>query len=220
MNLINKFFLFGFPITIIKLDKNSYNKKSITSTIEKNFKISPKRNSWDSFSVLHHSYDDELNPKYHKVNFDSLVPIYKKGIETFLSTTDLLAHCDYSFQIVNYTCFGESQYMAAHSHPEVDFVGMHYIQFDKKNHTPVVFDNTLPHKDYIRLIRPDLEKILSPTKSSNSWISQAWMPEIQEDDFCFFPGYIKHHVDPQKSKKKRRIAIVLNITLKKKDVTK
>ena len=45
MDLIQNIILFGFPVMSVKIDQKSYNKKSIISTIEKNFKISPKRNS-------------------------------------------------------------------------------------------------------------------------------------------------------------------------------
>jgi len=36
---INKNILFGFPLMITKIDKKSYNKKSIISAIEKKFQI-------------------------------------------------------------------------------------------------------------------------------------------------------------------------------------
>ena len=39
--------LFGFPVMIEKIDKESYDKKSIISTIEKNFKLNKKRNLWE-----------------------------------------------------------------------------------------------------------------------------------------------------------------------------
>ena len=54
--------LFGFPVMIQKIDQKSYNKKSIISTIEKNFKLNKKRNRWDKQSVLHHAYKDFNNP--------------------------------------------------------------------------------------------------------------------------------------------------------------
>ena len=39
MDLKNKL-LFGFPIVTTKIEDNSYDKKSIISTIEKNFRVS------------------------------------------------------------------------------------------------------------------------------------------------------------------------------------
>ena len=36
--------LFGFPVMIEKIDKKSYDKKSIISSIEKNFKLNQKKN--------------------------------------------------------------------------------------------------------------------------------------------------------------------------------
>ena len=72
--------LFGFPVIMTKLDPKSYDKKSIVSAIEKNFKLNKTRNNWDTQSVMHHSYDDVNNPRYHKVKFASLIPVYQKII--------------------------------------------------------------------------------------------------------------------------------------------
>ena len=42
----------------------------------------------------------------------------------------------------------------------------------------------------------------------------TWSVDIEEDDLCFSPAFLKHRVDAQASKNKDRITIVLNITLK------
>jgi len=208
--------LFGFPVMITKIDKKSYDKKSIISTVEKNFKLNKKRNRWDKNSMLHHSYNDMANPKYHRVNFDTLIPVYKKTLLTLFNRMDLRGGYQFDFRIVNYTCLANSNYMKAHIHPGVDFTAVHYIQFDSKHHTPTVFENHLPHADYISGLRPELTKILSIKHLSNSWAYDAWALDVQEDDFCFSPSFIRHRIDPQTSRKKNRITIVLNISLKRK----
>jgi len=214
MNLIKNVTLFGFPIMIKKIDKKSYDKKSVISTIEKNFKLNKKRNQWDKSSVLHHAYNDLSNPKYHKVNFDTLIPVYKKTLMGIFKRMNLLSAFHFDFAIVNYTCMSNSNHMRSHLHATVDFTAVHYIQFDSKHHTPTLFENHLPHADYIPELRPKLTKILSIKHPSNSWACKQWVLDIEEDDFCFSPAFIRHRIDPQTSKKKNRITIVLNINLK------
>ena len=207
--------IFGFPTVTTKIDENSYDKKSIISTIEKNFKINKERNKWDKWSILHHSNNDESNPEYHKVKFDTLVPVYKKVISKILDSMPILA-VDFKFTIANYTCLSNSHYMAPHRHPSSDFTAVHYIQFDKEHHTSTVFENTLSHVDYIYQLRPEFPKILSRKHSSNSWVYDNWKLNVEEDDFCFSPAFLKHKVEPQTSKNKNRITLVLNISVTKK----
>tara|TARA_R110000787_G_C13368114_1_gene440613 strand:+ start:54 stop:707 length:654 start_codon:yes stop_codon:yes gene_type:complete len=212
--LIKNTTLFGFPVITTKINSKSYNKKSIISTIEKNFKLNKKRNQWDKISLLHHSYNDDTNSKYHKVDYSTLMPVYKKIITKILNNMNIHTSCDFKLTIANYTCLSESNYMASHIHPFTDFTAVHYIQFDKKNHTSTAFENVLPHIDYIHQLSPELPKILS-NHSSNSWIYDTWKLDVKEDDFCFSPSFLKHKIEPQTSKNKNRITIVLNISLKK-----
>ena len=104
--------------------------------------------------------------------------------------------------------------MVSHIHPGVDFTAVHYIQFDKKYHTPTTYENHLPCLDYVDNITPKLTKILSDKHPTISWAYPDWTFDIEEDDFCFSPGYLKHRIDSQTSKTKNRITIVLNIVLK------
>ena len=214
MSLIKHNTLFGFPIMTEKIDKKSYDKKSIVSVIEKNFKLNKTRNTWDKTSVLHHAFKDFDNPKYHKVNFVTLTPVYKKVLMGMLKSMNLLSTFRFYFKIVNYTCMSNSNYMSSHLHPGADFTAVHYIQFDKKHHTPTIFENTLPYIEYLDTMRPTLSKILNNKDSRNSWAYKDWRLGREEDDFCFSPAYLKHRIDPQTSKTKNRITIVLNISLK------
>ena len=213
MDLINTT-LFGFPVINTKIDKKSYDKKSIISTIEKNFKINNKRNIWDKASILHHAYNDFDNPKYHKVVFDTLMPVYEKTLMAMFKSMNIFCVCE--FKIVNYTCMSNSNHMKSHIHPEADFAAVHYIQFDKKHHTSTIFENTLPHADHINMVRPDLHKILSNKDALNSWVYGNWTSNAEEDDFYFLPSFLKHRIDPQASKNKNRITVALNITLSSK----
>jgi hypothetical protein len=213
-NKKNNFILFGLPVMRTKIDKNSYDKKSIVSTIEKNFKLNKKRNLWDKRSILHHAYDDFFNPKYHNINFSTLLPVYNKALLDVFKKIVVFLGFEFKFTIINYTCLSKSNHMASHVHPGVDFTAVHYIQFDKKYHTPTTFENHLPCIDYVNKLTPKLTKILSNKDDLNSWAYKDWMLDIEEDDFCFSPAFLKHRIDPQTSKNKNRITIVLNIWLK------
>ena len=215
MDLIKNTTLFGFPVMTTKINSKSYNKKSIISTIEKNFKLNKKRNQWDKVSLLHHSYNDDTNPKYHKVDYSTLIPVYQKVITKLLHDMNIHIACEFKFTIANYTCLSKSNYMDSHIHPFTDFTAVHYIQFDKKKHTPTTFENLLPHIDYMHQLSPELPKILS-NHPLNSWIYRNWKLDIKEDDFCFSPAFLRHKIEPQTSKNKNRITIVLNIFLKRK----
>ncbi len=215
---INNTILFGFPVMSTKIDKKSYDKKSIISTIEKNFKINSKRNSWDNESVLHHSFNDWDNSKYHYVDFETLIPVYKKTLIDMFNRMHLLSDYCFNFLIDNYTCLSYSNFMKSHVHPGADFTAVHYLQFDKKHHTATKFENTLPHIDYMEQIRPQLSKIISRKHPLNSWACKDWSEDVSEDDFYFYPAYLKHKIDPQTSKKKNRITVVINITLNKGEI--
>ena len=213
MNIQNNV-LFGFPVMSTTISKKTYNKKDIISTIEKNFKISNKRNNWDNKSVLHHSADDWNNSKYHKINFESILPVYKKTIGKMLTQLKIGPEYSFEFEIANYTCLSNTNFMLPHLHPDSDFAAVHYIQFDKKNHTATKFINTSPYVDYIRKIRPELFKVFSSENFKNSWAFGHWVNAVEEDDFYCYPSYLKHEIEPQISKDKKRITIAININLK------
>ena len=216
MDLIKSSTLFGFPIMIKKINKKSYDKESIISTIEKNFKLNKERNRWDEASILHHSYNDASNPEYHKVNFNTLLPVYKETLTSIFKGMEFHSPYRFDFDIVNYTCMSNSHHMRSHIHLGRDFTAVHYVQFDKKHHTSTLFENTSPYIEYVENLNPDLRKTLSNKDSFNSWAYREWTLNIEEDDFCLSPAYLKHRINPQDSKKKNRITIVLNISLKPK----
>ena len=214
--MIKSLFLFGFPLMRTNIDKTSYDKKSLISTIEKNFKLNKKRNLWDNISVLHHAYKDKSNSKYHKLNFKALLPIYTKILTAMFNNMKLAGEFEFECQIVNYTCLSNSNYMDSHIHSGTDFTAVHYIQFDKKHHTSTMYENGLPHAQHILQLRPELIKILSKTHNSNSWAYRNWILDVEEDDFVLSPSYLMHRIIPQNSKNKNRITLVLNINLKEK----
>ena len=195
-----------------KIDKKSYDKKSIITAIEKNFELNQKRTIRDEQNVLHHSLHPNFT-EYHKVNFDTLIPIYKKILQNMLKKIKLVSATPFHFSIVNYTCLSHGESLKPHIHGSGEFTAVHYLQFDKKQHTPTMFENTLPYADYLMHLRPKLPKLLSSQEASNSWAYMDWSLDVEEDDFYFAPAYLKHRVDAQNSEGKNRITVVLNIIL-------
>ena len=82
--------LYGYPIGIATIDNNLYDKKTIIKTIENNFKKNKKRNKWDPFSNLHHSYDDKDNSSQQKVDFKTLYPLYQTAFKNYFNHNSYL----------------------------------------------------------------------------------------------------------------------------------
>ena len=68
--------IYGYPVGVVNLNKNLYNKKKIVKTIGDNFKINKERNKWDKNSSfnIHHAYNDWQNPLYKQIDFKTLLP--------------------------------------------------------------------------------------------------------------------------------------------------
>ena len=106
--------LYGYPVGIATIDKNTYDNKNIINTIESNFKKDKKRNKWDIFSDLHHTYDDENNPNQQQVNWETLFPLYKIAFNNYFKHIFKSVDIEYDMQIANYTCMEKSNYMGEH----------------------------------------------------------------------------------------------------------
>ena len=205
--------LYGYPIGRATIDKNLYDKKTIIETIENNFKKDKKRNKWDLFGNLHHSYDDDNNPNQQKVDFKSLYPLYQTAFNNYFKYTFKSKDIKYGMRIVNYTCMGESNYMGEHVHDSI-FNAVHYVQFDEKNHTPTCFVSPYSHSDYFgTFFYKNFNSLLDEKNILNSWAFGKWHLGIKEDDLVITPGVMKHRVDPQKSKDKNRITIIINVDI-------
>ena len=207
--------LFGFPIIKTKINKTLYDKKNIINTIEENYKINNKRNNWDDLSILHHVSNDWKNTKFKKINFNKIIPVYKDILQKTLNKLNFICKYSFKFVIVNYTCLNKHNFMQPHIHPKCHFTAVHYLQFDKNNHTGTRYHNTLPFIEHLGELAPELLEISSKNDFTNSWLCGSWREDVEEDDFYLYPSFLKHSIDPQKSKNKKRMTIILNITLKK-----
>tara|TARA_R110000803_G_C11959207_1_gene318510 strand:- start:561 stop:1214 length:654 start_codon:yes stop_codon:yes gene_type:complete len=207
-------YLYGLPVYKTKIDPKLYEKNKILSQIENNYSISKIRNGWslDSFikTDIHHSNQDEDNPKFKKINYYSLSKEYQKVIIDFFSKLSLSGPVKFNYKIVNYTCVKHNSIMTPHFHKDCTFSLIHYMSFDKNQHLPTVFKNPyffgqlLPHEE-------KLKTMFSNTKE-NSWIYKEWRIDTEEDDIIIVPAILEHSVRNLDSKKSR-ITIVVNIDI-------
>ena len=202
--------LYGYPVGIATIDKNTYDNKNIINTIESNFKKNKKRNKWDIFSDLHHTYDDEHNPNQQQVNWKTLFPLYKTAFNNYFKCIFKSEDIKYRMWVANYTCMEESNYMGEHIHHS-SFSAIHYIQFDEENHSPTCFINPYSHGDYFGMVfHKNINPLLDKKNLLSSWAFNKWHLGMKEDDLVITPGIMKHRVDPQKSKNKNRITVIIN----------
>ena len=194
-----KTIIFGCPIYIIKVDPNSYDKQSLLKTIESNYSKDSYRNKFDKDqSNLHHSFSDELNPKFEKVDYNKvgLVDVYKKIFDNFCNNTlKTKDRFSYEYKIENYTASNKNQYFRSHHHlPTADFSSVHYIKFDKAQHEKTNFFNHNDFSSYSQFFSKGLYDVSDESVPENSYLFETWRFTVEEDDLVIFPAALKHEV--------------------------
>lgn len=209
--------ILGLPYAHLTLSPSLYDKKNILADIEYNYLLDKKRNAWDSnlphSSTLHHSNCDDKNDEFRKINYDKVLLEYEKIINSFLLNFSYNQESiRFNFDIVNYTCINDSQYMREHDHiGHCDFFMIHYIQFDPENHKPTIYKNTHSFAPYLNDIK-DSSKFLK-NNLQNVWREKEFVIDVQEDDIVIMPGAIPHLVLNTNTSVKNRITIVVNFSL-------
>ena len=204
---------FGMPIWRENIDSRTYNKKEIIDTIIRNYRKNRSRNEWlPNISNLHHMYDDWDNRKYEVPDWNnSLMGVYNGVLQRFINSINASLF-NFDFDITNYTCYGNSQYMQEHLHPKTDFVGIHYIRFDTESHTPTRFINPMGYAKYLDDIKCETRLKYDNNDTSNAWMFANCELDVIEDDIIIHPALLYHDVRPQKCNDDNlRIASVLNI---------
>jgi hypothetical protein len=207
--------LFGFPVYIANINEQLFEKNQIISDIEHNYNLNKNRNLWDNESNLHHSYNDENNDLYKKINYDSLIPLYDNEIKKYVDNFKYKEKIIYKFSVVNYTCTTKSQYMKSHYHNDSDFTAVHYLKYNQNYHKPTFFENTNSYINFLPYLRPNLKNLLDTTDLKNSWISKNYHFDVKENDMIISPSFLFHNVPAQSETDETRITIVLNITIDK-----
>ena len=208
--------LFGIPYAICYIDSKSYDKRRIVRDIRSNYLKNPVRNKWEDESNIHHAYNDWDNSEYNTPHYESLVKVYEKIIPDCLDTFKFGNGYSWDFQIVNYNCMSGGGFMNPHNHPSHDFVGIHYIQFDPRVHIQTEYTNEHPFASYQNHLRPDLREIMgSSNHPHHSFWGKYWRFPVEENMFCMTPGFLYHRVPAQPKSNKLRMAIIVNINIKK-----
>ena len=218
--MFNTIPLFALPVYKIKIDPNSYDKKSIIDIVNSNYKIDNYRNKHKKFGNLHHSYDDEKNENYTEMDYfkNGLKKVYDSLFDEFVHNQLKMAKSfSYEYNFQNYTASKKSQYMVPHQHlPTCDFASVHYIQFDKSVHNGTTFHNMNEFVPYLNFLRKDLHECANSNHIDNSYLYEYYQLSIEEDDMIIFPSSLKHEILPQKEETdKIRITVATNLSIKK-----
>ena len=205
-------YIYGLPAYITKINPKLYEKNKILSQIEKNYKVSKIRNEWSleagCVTDIHHSLEDEKNPRFKEINYYSLPQQYDKTITDFFNKLSLQKDIKFSYSIANYSCVRHNSVMVPHIHMDCIFSLIHYISFDKKQHLPTIFNS--PYYFNKLLPHPKTLRNMFSNQKENSWIYKEWQINTEEDDVVIVPAVLEHCVRNLDSKKSR-ITIAVNI---------
>tara|TARA_B100000029_G_C17168794_1_gene812478 strand:- start:270 stop:602 length:333 start_codon:yes stop_codon:yes gene_type:complete len=105
---------------------------------------------------------------------------------------------------------GEGGFMGPHNHSSKDFVAVHYIQFDPKQHESTSYINEHPFANYSDSIFPQRRNLMYHNLNTSCY-SENWQLPVKEDDFCMTPGFVRHEAPMQPKCDKLRMAIIVNI---------
>ena len=207
-------YVYGLPAYKTKLNPKLYEKNKILSQIEKNYEVSKVRNNWSVTSFIktdiHHSTNDEKNPRFKEINYYSLPQQYEKIIVDFFNKLSLSGALNFTYSIANYTCVRHNSVMMPHIHSDCTFSLIHYINFDKKQHLPTIFKN--PY--YFNQLLPQQKTLwnIFSNQEENSWIHKEWVISTEEDEIVIVPAVLEHYVRNLDSTKSR-ITIAVNISI-------
>lgn len=215
--------LFPLPLWIEQIDPSTYNKTQIIEDVYHNYNIDPLRDNFgNNFHVpcmMHHENRDHHNEKFKTLNYRMLKVVYQNAINRFLeynfdvtSLSNEKYYCD--LDMSNYTAMTKNNHMGTHEHASSQFVGVHYVQFDKELHNGIRFWN--PNNQYVFC------KVFESYDYfvNGSIHNKFYVPDIKEDTLVIFPGYLEHDVPPQPDidSDKLRISIAFNFNLVRRDV--
>ena len=197
---MDKIDLFPTRIFKFKIDPEVYNKEHLVDTLIKNYKLDPtrNRNNWDDTSELHHYYNDWNNTTYDDLPLSSLQQVYDNIIRELMEEIQTSKNVDYQWTLENVTV--NAKHMAAHDHVgfadggmQSVYSGIHYIKFNKDVHNSTMFLNPLT-MSHINCLTEGISQVLNPNSEENSSYYESWNLNVIEDDFIFFPAYLKHKV--------------------------
>jgi hypothetical protein len=197
MDKIMSYSLFPTNIYKVHIDPSNYNKEELVTKMLENYKIAPYRNRWDTSSVLHHTYNDGDNPKFHTVEGTDLIPVYGNIFVELINDLKLVKPLNFKFELANIAI--NTKYMEAHDHGSIDpnyqciFSCVHYVKYNKDEHPNTTLVNPLKLSDE-NISFDRYCTSLNKKQADNSTYFDTWEIDVEEDDMIIFPSYLEHYV--------------------------
>jgi hypothetical protein len=222
---LRRIHLFSPSIWQTIIPPSSYDKQEILKTIEENYKISSYRNEWgdvESRDNWHHTYGDEDNPKFKKVNLDKVNEQYGMVLEKFIEAMKPIIPINYYYRVSNITANKKNQSMRIHNHLSkvqetgkwVSYNAIHYMNF-KKEHAGTKILNPSIFAQYPKTFE-HIADIFDSTIANNTELNDAAIMDVKEDDIVIMPSYLNHGVDGANiDTDDLRITVVLNIWMER-----
>lgn len=190
-----------YKIPIWKTDLKNLNIKQIESycvELQKKDKQGRKRSNvggWQSQNLqgLH----EPLNPLFNEI---------LNNAESFAQTISIKTPLKFDNVWININ--GYKDYHIPHIHPQSIFSGVFYVKVPKTKESGGNID--FPHPSY-QLMGYDW--LPSIKEKDNVYNAASWWLESIENRLYIFPSWLVHGVEPNMSKKEKRIAISFNIIL-------
>jgi hypothetical protein len=224
---LKRIHLFSPSIWQTTVPPSSYDKQEILKTVEENYNISSYRNEWgevESRDNWHHTYGDEDNSKFKKVNLDKVNEQYGIIVQKFIEVMKPIVPINYYYRVSNITANKKNQSMKVHNHLSkvegteewCSFNAIHYINF-KKGHAGTKILNPSMLVQYSKTF-DHIAGIFDPTTSDNTELNDAAIIDVKEDDVVIMPSYLNHGVDGINiDTDDLRITVVLNIWIERKN---
>ena len=195
-----------FPVTLYhtNIRENSVIEREVLASIQKCYeeKELPIPDGWLT-DKLTTSFDrDELN---HKIfESEKIHELYVKYVSSVFDKP-----VSFSLEDMWFNYYIDGEYQEEHHHinptpflPPVHFSCVHYLKFDKEEHTATTFH------DPISTLRAHSFEMES------NYCKENWTPKVEEGDLLIFPSYLVHHVKKSKpTPDNPRITVAFNLRL-------
>lgn len=204
--------LFPIPIWKNKLNIDSKIKDDLLNQIEKNYQTYKDYIQPDWNCIIHSTIKN-----YNDINYDQIIPFYKKQYENFVSEKNLnLNKHNYWIQNPWYNYYVKHSNQEIHDHVRMYteenyfsfFSAVHFLKLNR-DHPKITFYNPNTYS----IINNQFEKIRSYFNKQNinhSFQERFFTLDVNEDDLIIFPSSLEHAVFQQKVDAPR-ITIAFNI---------
>lgn len=203
--------IFALPIWKVPLKIDPNIEFDLVNQIENNYTINKNyiKEEWNC--IVHSTID-----KHNNVNYDSVIPYYKKEYETFVSKNNLNLnyHNYYMFEIW-YNYYKKYSNQETHNHmglmPEQNqftfFSAVHFLKISD-NHPTLTFYNPTG----VSLCWEQSKKVKTyfNNEINHSFLFRNFSLSVKQGDFIIFPSFLDHAVYQQKIDDSR-ITISCNI---------